>query len=507
MATVKRNILANLAGGAWIAVLTLVITPLQVNILGVESYGLLGFFTTLQMVFSVFDFGLSSTITRELAGDRSPGQTQSRPLLRTATTVFWGLALVIGVALATYSGALARFWFNPKEVDVALLEQALRVIALYLALRWPVALYGGILSGLQRMDILNAVRAATASLRLVGGIVVLLVWRDLAGFLWWTSFSAVVEVVAYALACRRVYPAMEWRPGFSLQAVESVWGYSLSMNAIAVLAILITQLDRLLVSKMLSLETFGYYSLAYNIATGISLVPSAISSAMLPSFAAAHSGGTRDVLLRRYDNANRAMLFAAGFAVFALVFFGEPILAIWISPVAAAGAWQPLALLSAGFWLGAANSNAYNIAVASRQPGVPLKMTLISVAPYALGLYWMINAFGANGAAGVWLALNVCYVLILVPTVHRKILEFPVAPWFLKTLLPFVLLGCTTFGAVRLITSRWLLDTGMVADLAALAVAALFYSALGYFLLGAGIRADLRGLMRRVAGTHEGGKA
>jgi hypothetical protein len=41
VSTLKRNIFSNLAGGALIAVLTLLITPNQINLLGVEVFGLI----------------------------------------------------------------------------------------------------------------------------------------------------------------------------------------------------------------------------------------------------------------------------------------------------------------------------------------------------------------------------------------------------------------------------------------------------------------------------------
>jgi len=39
VSTLKRNISSNLAGGAWVAALTLIITPLQINLLGVSAIG------------------------------------------------------------------------------------------------------------------------------------------------------------------------------------------------------------------------------------------------------------------------------------------------------------------------------------------------------------------------------------------------------------------------------------------------------------------------------------
>jgi hypothetical protein len=115
MATVRRNIISNLASGAWIAILTLAITPLQVNILGLEAYGLLGFIATLQMMLSVFDLGLSSTITREIAADHSPGRQRSLPLLRTTATINWAFAVIIGVVLGEPLAASPASGSTPRK--------------------------------------------------------------------------------------------------------------------------------------------------------------------------------------------------------------------------------------------------------------------------------------------------------------------------------------------------------------------------------------------------------
>lgn len=495
MASLRRNIFANLAGGAWIAVLTIAITPLQVNLLGMEAYGVIGFIAVLQIAISVLDLGLSSTITRELAGDHSSGRKRSQPLLRTAITFYWGVAVVIGLILFTSAGSIASAWFHPKSLDIAVLEQAIQVVAIFLALRWPVALYSGVLTGVLRMDILNMVKVSVVSVRLLGGILVLLAWRDLGAFLAWIAFSALVEVLVYAVVSRRVMPAMSWRPGFSLPALRAVWGFSLSMSALAVLAMGITQLDRLLISKMLPLVDLGYYSLAYHAATAISLILSAISTAMMPSFAAAHGADAWETLHRRYYNANRVMLFATGFALFPLLFFGEPLLAVWVNPDAAAGAWRVLALLAGGFWMSAAVSNAFTVAVACRKVGLILRVSALSALFYVPVLYWMIGVWGIEGAGGAWLLLNVSYVFVIVPMVHRAILNISTMPWFFSTLLPFALLGGTIFGLMRLFVSQW--SSVLWVQLIGLVVAVLVYGGLGYFHLGAGVRADFIQLFRR----------
>ena len=95
-----RNVFANLIGGVWVAVLTLAIAPIQVHLLGVEAYGVIGFISTLQVVVGVLDLGLSSTLTREIAGDRTPDRRASRDLVRTSVTIYWALAALSGAAVA-----------------------------------------------------------------------------------------------------------------------------------------------------------------------------------------------------------------------------------------------------------------------------------------------------------------------------------------------------------------------------------------------------------------------
>ena len=306
----KRNVLANFAGGIWTAFLTLLVTPIQIHLLGIEAYGVIGFIATLQIVVGVLDLGLSSTLTRDVAADHSPGWSASQTLLRTAMTVYWSFAAVIGVGLFLGSGVLARRWFNPGALDLVTLTQAVEAAAVYLALRWPIALYTGILAGTQRMDALNVIKVVSTSVRLLGGILVLLIWRELIAFLIWTVVSALIEVMLYFATAHRVMPNLGWRPSFSHAALRAVAGFSSQLGLLSILGIGLSQLDRLMISKMLPLEQLGFYSLAYTAATGISLVISSFSAALMPSFASSHGAAAHDALLARYRSANEVMLYA-----------------------------------------------------------------------------------------------------------------------------------------------------------------------------------------------------
>jgi O-antigen/teichoic acid export membrane protein len=288
---------------------------------------------------------------------------------------------------------------------------------------------------------------------------------------------------------------MPLRPGISWPALQRVWRFSFSMNALAILTVLIVQFDRLLISKLLTLDDLGTYTLAYTTAAVIPALISATSMAILPAFASAHGQGSGEMLVRQYYNASRFLLYVTGMAAGALLFFGKPLLSAWVNPVAGAAAAPALALLAIGYWGSAAVSNAYQVAIATGRPNIALKVSALTAAPYFLGLYGLVSGLGLEGAALAWLLLNAMYVVLLVPQVHHRILAIPVLPYFQRILLPFTLLVTCVFGACRCLGASATDGSSILRDLAWLAAATVIYAAAGVLLLGTESKLAIRSFL------------
>ena len=65
MISLKRNIIANLAGSGWVALMSFTFIPFYIHFMGIESYGLVGFFMSLQAVLFILDLGLTATAANE----------------------------------------------------------------------------------------------------------------------------------------------------------------------------------------------------------------------------------------------------------------------------------------------------------------------------------------------------------------------------------------------------------------------------------------------------------
>lgn len=483
----RTNILANLIGSGWIALLTLVATPIQIHLLGVEAFGLVGLITVLQIMFGTLDLGLSASVTQTIASDRSSGRQESAPLTNSVGSIYGLMALLIGGLLWLTAGWIATHWLKPQALDQQTVLTAVQAIGLYVAIRWPIAFYTGVLNGIQRMDILNLLKSGAATVRIVVGIMLILAWPSITLFLGWFAISALLELLAFGIATHRLAPELRLTFRISLPAIRSVWRFSATMAAIAALSMLITQMDRIFVSNMLSLEAFGYYSLAYTAGIAISLLQVSINNAALPALAEAASHSQNE-LATRYAKVSELTSFAVALPCFLLVFFGADILRVWVSEDAARGAGLTLTLLSIGFFINAAVSSAYLSAVATRQANIPATVNAIGALLYVPALYSLTKMFGAVGAASGWALLNLYYVLTLLPAVHRRILHVPLFSWLFHGFAAPILAGLLAVGTMKWIANSF--DTPLV-TWTAFALALPLYAALGYLLLSPSLKTAL----------------
>src|SRR6266545_2708348 len=176
MSLLKRNIFANFGGQAAAAVIAFITVPLYVKFLGTAGFGLVSFLLALQALTAILDFGLSTTANREvsryLAQQRS--EHDRRTLVRTLEVFYYGTGALIFLSFAAAAPWLSTNWFETREFDAHTLRTCLLIAGASIALRWPTALYQGVLRGSEQQVALNLVSTLVALVRGVGTILVLL---------------------------------------------------------------------------------------------------------------------------------------------------------------------------------------------------------------------------------------------------------------------------------------------------------------------------------------------
>lgn len=431
---VKYNIIANFAGRAWSALMALAFLPLYIRFLGIESYGLIGVFISLTALLSVFDMGLSTTLNRELARrSASNGAAQeARDLVRTFEPIYWGTGILLGGGVALVAPLIARDWLNAQGIATRTMEQAIVLMGCALALQWPNSLYSGGLMGLQRQVLLNAIRAVAATLQAGGAVLVLwLVSPTIFAFLLWQILIGALHTAAVAASLWKSLPGPA-KPVFRGNLLASNWRFAGGMTGITLLVTVLTQTDKIVLSKMLSLEMFGYYSLAAVIAGALNYISGPIFTALFPRFTQAIGGGMATEVASLYHKGSQLMAALVSPLWVIMALFSEELLLLWFGDATTVDRTHLLvSLLVTGTALNAFMTMPYALQLAHGWTALSFYKNVISIAVFVPLLFWLIDQYGAAGAALAWIALNAGYFLFEVPLMHRRLLAGSMSRWYL----------------------------------------------------------------------------
>lgn len=287
MSVVKKNIIANLIGSIWLSLIGFIFIPLYIKYLGVAAWGLIGIFSTLQVVFNLLDMGLSSTLNREMArlSQSSLKGQEMRDLLRTLEAVYWGMALMVGLSIICSSPLIAKYWINSKQLPIITVQHSLILMGVVITLQLPIGLYSGGLMGLQKHVLLNSINTIVGTFRSLGAVLILwLVSPTIHAFFLWQITTSVINVILVIYFLWKNLPVAERKASFKVSLIKGIWRFAAGMSGISALGIILSQLDKIVLSKLISLDEFGYYMLASAIALSIGRLISPIFYSIYPRF-------------------------------------------------------------------------------------------------------------------------------------------------------------------------------------------------------------------------------
>ena len=434
----RRNLIANYAGQGWIALMGLAFIPLYIRYLGIEAFGLIGLFALLQAWLALLDMGMKPTLVREMA--RFTAGTHSaqfiRDLLRSVEVVTLSVALCLSGAVVVTSGCLAASWLRVEALPLLEVSRAISIMGAVAALRFVEGIYGSSLVGLQRQVTFNLIGAGAATLRGVGAVAVL-AWISptLKAFFVWQGVVSAFSLMLMAFATYRSLP-QEGRGRWSVEAVRSVWRFAGGMIGITFLALLLTQVDKILLSRLLTLHEYGHYALAATLAGGLYMLVSPIAQAWYPRLSALHAAGDRAAFARAYHQGAQLVTVILGSAAVILVVFSESILNLWIRDPALADRTAPLlALLALGNLLNGLMWIPYQTQLAFGWTGLMIRINIVAVLVIVPAILWVTPRYGSVGAAAAWVTLNAGYLVIGVQFMYRRVLSGEKRRWYLEDVL------------------------------------------------------------------------
>lgn len=449
MSIIKKNIIANFIGNFWASIVGFIFIPIYIHFIGVESYGILGIFTSIQAILSLLDMGLNGTMSREIAKNKNDIEKQNYLIdfIYSIERIYFTLSAGMILLLTVMSYFFANKWVNAQILDEKTIQYSFILMSINFGIQFSSNLYLGGHTGYQKQVKSNLIVSIISTIKALGAIFVLyFISPTIIGFLIWQLSMSLVQLITLKLSLWNTANPLHLSPKWNKQLIYDTKKYSLGLLSISILVIILTQCDKIILSKLIPLREFGYYTLAYTLSNMIGMIVMPISSAVFPKFVELIALNIQKDIVSLFHKTCQLISFILIPIGLGLFIFSNELIFIWTKN-------QDIAINSGKIFkflaLGTVFNNLmiipyqYTLAKGWVKYGIHITMTAIIF--FLPLLLFSAFHYGVYGCAVVWMILNLLYLIFAMSYLFSRELVNEKYNWYIHDILkPFII--CSFIG-------------------------------------------------------------
>ena len=396
--SIARNTAFNLIGAVVPLAVSLVTVPLYLKIIGLDRYGVLAICWVLVGYFGLFDLGIGRATAQKIATLADSGPEERSRCFWTGATLSATMAAVALLIFAPFAYMGTNLIKLPNAELYAEFRQAVPLLLAALPFGFAQSLLGDTLQGRSEFLKVNAINIAgtigTAVIPLASAIFIgpRLSWL-LASVL---AARMLVLLMLIAVSVRAV-PVQGICFG-SRADVVGLLKFGGWLTVSNVVGPLLVFTDRFAIGAILGTAAVSLYTVPYNVAWQITIIPVSLTSALFPSFASRSLAETRSLI----NKAVSAITFLMTPGTIIAALLAPPFLAIWLGASIGSKSAPVACILLFGLWANAFGRVTYSHLQARGRPDLITKVLLAQLLPYFAALYFGMHWFGLPGAALAW---------------------------------------------------------------------------------------------------------
>lgn len=422
----KKNIFANFIGKVWGIFANFLFIPIYIKILGFSSYSVISFTLVMAGIMSVLDGGLTATLSREFSR-QDKNELEKQKTYETLEILYFIITFLGILSILLFSNLIARE-LTVKEFSTENLSLFLKIVSFDLAFQLLFRFYLGGLIGLNKQVLGNIVQVIWGVFR--SGLVIFVIYYkpSLVLFFSWQAlttilFTIVIKVILDTKTYKKIsFKLIKLR--FNKLSFLQIKGFAGGMLLISLISAISSQLDKVLISKMLNLETLGYYTLGVSIASILIIVVSPISTAVLPKITEIFSIG-KSLEAKNIFNKFSVYISIIIFSFLGnMIFFNKLIIWVWTGNkllVEKSSIYVPIISIAYGFMV--LGTMSYQVALAK---GFTKYNTILGIANVILivpSYYICGKVWGAIGISYVFMVLQILNFILYAFLINKKFIN------------------------------------------------------------------------------------
>jgi O-antigen/teichoic acid export membrane protein len=445
--SIKKNAFANYIGQIYIAAVNVLIVPFYLDKLGVEAYGLIGFFAVMLTWLQILDMGVSHTLLRESAKFKADSIKNfhfpyALKFLNKLFLFSAFLFIILGVSSSLW---ISKNWLNARTLPFEDVLIAVIVMIFTTAIKWRTIPYRSVIIGFEHQIWINVVNVVSMSLRTIGAICLVgYTSNPVVSFFIFQLLVSVIEAIFLIFKVKKLVPSgydsvSIFRTNDERKAIiYPIIKFSLGVACSSGLWVIITQMDRLALSKVLSLSDYGAFSLVVTLSTGILLLSSPITQAVVPKMTALKSSieNKEHLLFDLYHSTTQAISVMIAPLSIIMSLFSYELLWAWTSNTELSNKISGvLPLYALGYGIQSVCSVLYYIQYVKGNLFFHAKGLIIFSIILIPSVWWVASIYGMNGTGYLWLTFSLFYLFVWSYFVKRKFAKGHYAKWIFRDIL------------------------------------------------------------------------
>jgi O-antigen/teichoic acid export membrane protein len=407
---------------AWPIALSLVVTPIVVNGLGADAYGVLALVAVTLGLFGLLDLGIGGAAIRAIAQHHENDDLEGAGrVVGTVVTAYLVIGIVGGAAIVVATPFfVTTFLAIPRD-----LQPAAAVVFVLSGIGFPVSLivgaFASIPKAVQRFDRSTRVAVVFSTIGPIMTAVFVLAGLGIpaiaAGGLAMNLAALVVYYrVGHGLIGGVRIPLGIDRALFRELATFGGWFLVASVGVT-----MLYQVDKLLIGALLGVAAVTYYVVPGNLANRIQGFLGAATQVVFPASSALLTSGRHDALARLYRDGTRLTFLLAMTLGVPMAIFARHFLLHWLGPDFAERSTTVMVLLVGTYVLLGLTGVVWGLGFGA---GLAKQNALFAVAMGAIDialLFVLVGPYGIEGAAFAYLASAALGVPALIVLVERRV--------------------------------------------------------------------------------------
>lgn len=419
--TLIRNVLANYVGAGVVVLAPIIALPWYLNALGAKQYGLVSFVAFLQAILGLLDAGVGQALIHEFAvryGASGSARRDAAVILYGFERIYWIFSFCVGCGLFLLAGVISEYWLRLDGISTSLGVSAVYGSAIIFMFQFPGFVYRSFLVGAQAQTSLGVVTTVVALLRHGGAVWILQVYPTLYAYIAWHAMCLLLETLGRAILAWKVLNIERKMIQWDIVILQTTWKHVFGLSGATLLGVLTTQVDKVLLSRMVPVEDFGKYMIASTLSLGILQLIAPLIQAVQP----------RAIQLRASPEKLKQLYIKLILIIGVIILFGggiflglgEWILLVWLKNVHVVAYIYPIMIV---LLLGTALNALYNVGyldwiVHKNVRGIR-NVNILSLILSILIIPVLVSLLGVVGAAFGWVVVNVIGLLLSLGWVRR----------------------------------------------------------------------------------------